>query len=91
MPSVRTRKAFASERTVIKIKVMSALETIVEKLRHLTPDKLALASNYVDGLREVTQEDRLAALNATGGCLTTEEADELERAIEEGCERIDLV
>lgn len=68
---------------------MSALETIVEKLRHLPPDKLALASNYVDGLREITLEERLAALNATGGCLSAEEADELEKAIEEGCERID--
>jgi len=68
---------------------MSSLETIVEKLRHLSPDKLALAANYVDGLREVTLDERMAALNATGGSLTAEEADELEKAIEEGCERID--
>jgi hypothetical protein len=35
---------------------MSALETIVEKLRHLSPDKLALAANYVDGLRQASPE-----------------------------------
>ena len=62
---------------------MSALETIVEKLRHLPPDKLALAANYVATLREVTREERLAALEATGGSLSNEEANELEKTFQE--------
>ncbi|CAN5362167.1 hypothetical protein BH09VER1_BH09VER1_53300 [soil metagenome] len=68
---------------------MSALETIVEELKHLPPHKLALAASYVHGLREVSPKERIDALIATGGSLTADEADEFERAIEEGCERID--
>jgi hypothetical protein len=37
----------------------------------------------------ITDEDRRSILERTGGSLTRQEADELERIIEEGCERID--
>ena len=62
---------------------------LVLKLQTLPPDKLAMAANYVESLKSATLAERLSALEATGGALSAEEADELERAIEEGCERID--
>jgi len=68
---------------------VSTLETIVKELTNLPPHKLALAANYVQGLREVSHEERMAAFEATAGSLSTEEAGELERVIEESCERID--
>ena len=68
---------------------MSTLEIIVKELTNLPPHKLALAANYVQGLREVSREERLAAFEATAGSLSTDEANELEQAIEDRCERID--
>lgn len=69
---------------------MSTVEVIVKDLERLSPDKLAKAANYIHGLQEVNLEERLAALKVTGGCLSEEEADAFEKAIEEGCEQIDL-
>jgi len=40
-------------------------------------------------LREATQVERLAALERSAGILTDAEGAELERVIEEGCEKID--
>jgi hypothetical protein len=57
-------------------------------LKSLPPDKLELAANYIRRLKPVTREDRTAALDRTFGCLSPEEADQLERVIEEGCEQI---
>ena len=68
---------------------MSTLELIVEDLKHLPPHKLVQAANYVHGLQEFSRAERMEALAATGGGLTTEEADELSRIIEEGCEKIE--
>jgi len=69
---------------------MSALETAIEELKALPPNKLAEAVSYLHSLRETSNEERLAAWKSTGGSLGKEEADELERNIEESCERIDL-
>jgi len=68
---------------------MSALELLLEELKALPPHKLAEAARYVHALREVGPADRLAAFAATGGSLSAEEADDLGRAIEEGCERVE--
>ena len=67
---------------------MSRLETIVEELKSLPPDKLEAAADFIRRLRPVSQEERQAALDRTFGCLSPGEADELERVIEEGCEQI---
>jgi hypothetical protein len=69
---------------------MSALEAAVEELKTLPPHKLAEAVSYLHSLRETTTQERMAAWKSTGGSLTSEEADELARNIEECCERIDL-
>jgi len=57
----------------VYLEVVSHLETIVEDLKSLPPDRL---------------EEREAPLARTFGCLSPEEADEMERVIEEGCEQI---
>ena len=67
---------------------VSPLENIVEDLKALPPDRLEMAANYIRQLKPAIKEERDAALARTFGCLSPEEADELERVIEEGCEQI---
>lgn len=68
---------------------MNSLETIVEDLKALPPGKLELAADYIQRLKRMSQEERQAVLQRTSGSLSPEEADELDKAIEEGCERVD--
>ena len=67
---------------------MSPLDNIFEDLKALPPDRLEMAANYIRRLRPISEAEREAALLRTFGCLSPEEADELERVIEEGCEQI---
>jgi hypothetical protein len=67
---------------------VSPLENIVEDLKTLPPDRLEIAASFIRRLKPVTQAEREAALARTFGCLSPEEADEMERVIEEGCEQI---
>lgn len=67
---------------------VSPLENIVEDLKALPPPRLQMAADYIRGLKEANGEERKAALARTFGCLSPEEADELERVIEEGCEQV---
>ena len=64
---------------------MTVLESTVEKLKVLPENKLEAVSHYIDTLnsRPKGRFDKLA------GCLTEDEADRLEKAIEESCERIE--
>jgi hypothetical protein len=68
---------------------MSALESIVEELKTLPPKKLAVAADYIHQLKSSTDAERHRALDRAYGCLTEEEADSMEKAIETSCERID--
>ena len=68
--------------------VVSPLENIVEDLKALPPPKLQMAADYIHRLKDVSEEERKAALSRTFGCLSSEEADELERVIKEGCEQV---
>jgi hypothetical protein len=68
--------------------IVSPLENIVEDLKTLPPDKLQMAAKYIRQLKPVSRERRVAALARTFGCLSPDEADELERAIQEGCEQV---
>lgn len=72
----------------VYFEVVSSIDNIVEDLRSLSPDKLAIAASFIRQLKPATQAEREAALARTFGCLSPEEADELERVIEEGCEQI---
>jgi hypothetical protein len=68
---------------------MSPLEDIVEDLKSLPPARLEVAADFVHRLKRIGDEERQAILARTAGALAPEEADELERVIEEGCEKID--
>ncbi|HMD61960.1 MAG TPA: hypothetical protein VKG78_11035 [Opitutaceae bacterium] len=68
---------------------MSTLEAIVEDLRKLSSPKLEEAAALIHGLRETTKAERLAALERTAGVWSGPEGEAIEKAIEEGCERID--
>ncbi len=68
---------------------MSKLEFILEELKTLPPDRLERVADYVRRLGAGNQAERRAALLRSAGSLTEDEADELERIIEEGCEKID--
>jgi hypothetical protein len=72
----------------VYLELVSPLENIFEDLKTLPPDRLEMAASYIRRLRPISQAERDAALARTFGCLSSEEADELERVIEEGCERI---
>ena len=69
--------------------VVSPLENIVEDLKSLPPARLEVAADFVQRLKRISQEERQAILTRTAGALSPEEADELDRVIEEGCEKID--
>lgn len=68
--------------------VVSPFDAIVEDLKSLPPPKLQMAVDYIQRLKAISQDERKAALARTFGCLSREEADELERVIEEGCEQV---
>ncbi len=68
---------------------MSTLETIVEELRTLPAPKLAEAAVLIHRLKETSREERMEALRRSAGILNETDGAELEKAIEEGCEKID--
>ena len=72
------------------LEVVSPLENIFEDLKALPPDRLEMAASFIRRLKPSSQVEREAALARTFGCLSPEEADEMERVIEEGCEQIDV-
>ena len=68
---------------------MSTLESIVEELRTLPAPRLEEAASFIHRLRVATQAERLAALERTAGVWSGPDGAAIEKAIEEGCERID--
>ena len=68
---------------------MTKLEAVIEDLKALPPSNLERAADYIHRLKLITDQERHAIIERTAGSLTLEEADELERIITEGCERLD--
>ena len=68
---------------------MSPLDSIFEDLKALPPARLEVAADLVHRLKRISEEESQAIFTRTAGALSAEEADELERVIEEGCEKID--
>ena len=68
---------------------MSTLEIIVEDLKSLPTPKLEEAAAYIHRLRETSRADRLAILRETSGVFSAEDADMIEKTINENCEKID--
>jgi hypothetical protein len=67
---------------------VSRLEAIVEDLKSRPPDRLEMVAHYTRQVKPMTREERVAGLARTFACRSPEEADEMERIIEEGCEQI---
>ena len=65
------------------------MEATVEELKSLTPAKRAEAAGYIHKLKVMGGSAGRQALENAFGCLTSSEAEELERAIASNCERID--
>jgi hypothetical protein len=68
---------------------MVKLQDIVEELKTLPMERLERAADYIHQLNFASQQECKAALQRTAGSLSNEEADELDRIIEEGCEQVD--
>jgi len=68
---------------------VSRLKAIVEDLKSLPPARLEAAADIVHRLKRISEEERQTILTRTAGALSPEAADEMNRVIEEGCERID--
>jgi hypothetical protein len=68
---------------------MSVLENIVEELKALPPRRLEEAADYIRRLKELNETERRQALDRAYGCLSEEEANAMEQAIQANCERID--
>jgi hypothetical protein len=68
---------------------MTKLDAAIEDLRTLPPSNLERAADYIHRLKLITDQERHAIIDRTAGSLTPKEADELERIITEGCERLD--
>ena len=67
---------------------MSAVETIVEELRSLSPADREKAESYIHNLKEERLRLRQEILKRTHGALAGEKGDCFEKAIED-CESID--
>jgi hypothetical protein len=68
---------------------VNSFELALAKLKSLPPASQVQVVDYIHQLHEATRSERLEALWKTAGCLTPEEADALEKAIEDRCERVD--
>jgi hypothetical protein len=66
---------------------VSPLDNIFEDLKTLPPARLEVAADFVHRPKRISEEERQAIFTRTAGALSAEEADELERVIEEGCEK----
>jgi hypothetical protein len=68
---------------------VSTLEIILEDLKTLPTTKLDEAADYIHRLREASRAERLTILRETSGIFSPEDADAIEKAINEDCEKID--
>ena len=68
---------------------MSRLETILEELKALPPDRLERAADYIHRLQTVHQAERNAILRSASGIMEGDRGEEFARNIDEGCEHID--
>jgi len=68
---------------------MNAVETIVEDLKTLPPEKVDDAAWFVHALVVDTTSAREMALKRTATALSTGDVDEMEKAIAETCEEVD--
>jgi hypothetical protein len=68
---------------------VSSLEDVVGDLKVLPPARLEVVADFVHRLKRICEEERQSIIARTAGAISPEEADDLERAIDEGCEKAD--
>lgn len=68
---------------------MNAMESIVQDLKSLPPDKIDDAAWLVHSLVENSARDRGKILKRTATTLSSHDVDEMEKAISETCEETD--
>ena len=68
---------------------MSSLELAVAKLRSLPEAFQGQAVEFIHKLHVANRQERLEALHKTAGCLSNEEADAMERAIQDTFGHVD--
>lgn len=68
---------------------MSRLETVVEELKALPPDRLERAAEYIHGLQRIDRTERNAILRSTAGILVGDRGEEFARIIKEGSDQVD--
>ena len=64
------------------VRVVIPLDNIFEDLKTLPPGRLEMAADFIRRLKPIGEVGWEAALARTFGCLSPEEADEMERMIE---------
>ena len=67
---------------------MSVLESIVKDLESLPAPRLVEVARYVSGLNPKRREERLAAIQATAGCMSLKEGEAFERLVREEADRV---
>jgi hypothetical protein len=65
------------------------MASLIEEIRVLPPDGLRRAASYIHELKKRTVRRRDTVLSSTAKAFSSAEADAIERAIADGCERID--
>ncbi len=68
---------------------MSRLETAVEELKALPPDRLERAAEYIHQLQNLDRTERNAILRSTAGILAGDRGEEFARSIKEGSDQVD--
>lgn len=69
--------------------VVSVLESIVKDLESLPTPKLVEVAHYVSALNPKRREARLAAIEATAGCMSGDDGAVFERLVREEADRLD--
>ena len=66
-----------------------AIEAVVNKLRSLPAERQSLAVSYIESLSALAMKPKPSdGITSTAGCLSPEDADAMEAAIEEAFEQI---
>ncbi len=68
---------------------MTVMDSIVRDLHELPQGKLVQVAQYVHKLNPKSHERRLAALQATAGCMKGKEGEDFEKAVKAEADRLD--
>ena len=74
---------------LLYVGIVSRIEVVIENLKSLPPFKLEMAADYIQRLTLASKDQRDMILARTSGSLSPEVAANVEKEIEEGCEKID--